>query len=156
MVSPHENNGLPANLSDKSAITQCTFKGVQIQSGMFDVYSSLLSMPVSTFFGTHEENNQDITSHALTSGILGLENLRLVRYSLAQNLVAIAQGVDLRGGPKMLSPKTQPLYAFIREKTTYVKKERPLNTDIESIYEAVCDGSIMRVIREQIFQAYEK
>src|SRR6185437_4929216 len=57
LVNPNENNGLPANLSDKQAITQCSFKGVQIQSGMYDVYSSLLSIPVTTFFGVHEEMN---------------------------------------------------------------------------------------------------
>src|SRR5262245_40506014 len=104
------DRGLPANLSDLASVTQCAFKGVQIQAGMLDVYSSLLSMPVTTFFGTHEENNQDVTSHALTSGILALENLRLARYSIAQNLVALAQAVDLRSGPDRLSPKTRPAY----------------------------------------------
>src|SRR5262249_2073928 len=53
LVTPHQSNGLPPNLSDPAAVTQCTFKGVQIQSGMFEVYSSLLSVPVTTFFGVH-------------------------------------------------------------------------------------------------------
>lgn len=154
LVSPEENNGLPANLSDKNAITQCTFKGVQIQSGMFDVYSSLLSIPVSTFFGLHEEGNQDITSHALTSGILGLENLRLVHYSIAQNLLAVAQAVDLRGGVKKLSPLTQPVYEFIRARTEYVKEERPLNNDIEALHESIENGEIMAVLRKKVFKDF--
>lgn len=155
IVSPNQNNGLPANLSDSAALSQCTFKGVQIQSGMFDVYSSLLSMPVSTFFGVHEEGNQDITSHALTSGILGLENLRLVRYSLAQNAVALAQAVDLRGGPKLLSDQTRPLYNLIRSKATYVATERPLHAEIESMYESIVDGTINRELLNNVFKAYE-
>lgn len=155
MVNPNENNGLPANLSDEKAISHCTFKGTQIQSGMFEVYSSLLSMPVSTFFGVHEENNQDITSHALTSGILGLENLRITRYSLAQNLVALAQAVDIRGGVENLSSKTQPIYQFVRERTKYAEEERPLNNDIETMYEAIKDGSLMAVIRKNVFSAYQ-
>ncbi|KXK10239.1 MAG: MIO-dependent tyrosine 2,3-aminomutase [Microgenomates bacterium OLB23] len=111
LVNTHESNGLPPNLSDKAAITQCAFKGVQIQSGMFDVYASLLSMPVSTFFGVHEEGNQDITSHALTSGILGFDNLRITHYALAQTLLAVCQAVDLRGGARMLSEKNKtPIY----------------------------------------------
>jgi histidine ammonia-lyase len=147
LVSPHENDGLPSNLSDGSAITQCAFKGVQIQSGMFEVYSSLLSIPVSTFFGIHEEGNQDITAHALTSGILALENLRLVHYSLAQHLLAIAQGVDLRGGAAKLAPRTQPIYTFVRELAPYVCEEKPLHAEIERLYQAIKSGDLMRVIR---------
>jgi len=154
LVNPNENNGLPANLSDKSALSQCAFKGVQIQSGMFDVYSSLLSMPVSTFFGVHEENNQDITAHSLTSGILGLENLRITRYALAQNLVVLAQAVDLRGEGKNLSPRTKPVYDFVRERTTYVKEEKPLNNEIETMYETIKNGDLMKVVREKVFSDF--
>lgn len=156
MINPHENNGLPANLSDPSAITQCSFKGMQIQSGMFDVYSSLLSIPVTTFFGTHEENNQDITSHALTSGILGLDNIRLVKYSLAQNLLAIAQAVDLRGKSELLSSKTKPIYDFIRERSAYVKEERPLHEDIELIYQSIENGQLIEKVRNSVFDEYSK
>ncbi len=154
MINPHENNGLPPNLSDKSAITQCSFKGMQVQSGMLEVYSSLLSIPVSTFFGVHEENNQDITSHALTSGILGLDNLRLTRYSVSQNLLAVAQAVDLRGGSKYLSPKTQPIYEFVRKKAAYVSNERPLNNDIELMYQSIVNGEVMDVLRKKVFKNF--
>ncbi|MCA9371815.1 aromatic amino acid lyase [Candidatus Woesebacteria bacterium] len=152
MVSPHENNGLPANLSDKDAITQCAFKGIQIQSGMFDVYSSLLSIPVSTFFGVHEEGNQDITSHALTSGILGLENLRVARYSCAQNLLAVAQAVDLRGGSHLLSSKTRPMYNFLRSKTNYVTREEPLGGMIEDLYQSIVNGEMITHVMKEIYQ----
>lgn len=151
LVNPYENNGLPANLSDDKAITKCAFKGIQIQSGMFDVYSSLLSIPVSTFFGVHEEGNQDITSHALTSGILALENLRLLHYSLAQNLIAVSQAVDLRGGPSLLSPRTKPLYQFIRQRVSYVTKERPLHGDIENIYQSLLNGELTSLLKTKVF-----
>lgn len=154
LINPADNNGLPANLSDKQSHSQCAFKGVQIQSGMYDVYSSLLSIPVTTFFGIHEENNQDITSHALTSGILGLENIRLVRYSLAQNFIAIAQAVDLRGGPQLLSPKTKPVYEFIRQYVDYVSIERAMNNDIECIYEKIQNGDLIAHVRKNIFTGY--
>lgn len=153
LVNPNENHGLAANLSDKKALTQCSFKGVQIQSGMFEVYSSLLSIPVNTFFGTHEEGNQDITSHALTSGILGLENLRLVRYALSQNAIAFVQAVDLRGGPKNLSKNTRPLYEFVRKYTSYVDVERPLFGEIEQIYESISSGELNSYLRENVFSA---
>lgn len=150
LVSPIHNNGLPANLSDKNAITACAFKGIQVQSGMFDVYSSLLSIPVSTFFGVHEEGNQDITSHALTSGILGLENLRVTRYSLAQQMIAVHQGVLLRGGADLLSPITRKLFDFIHQKVVYVKKERPLHNEIESLYQSICLGELTPILVDML------
>jgi histidine ammonia-lyase len=156
LIDISENNGLPPNLSDKKAVTQCAFKGVQVQAGMYEVYSMLLSVPVSTFFGTHEEGNQDITSHALTSGIIGLENLKLVRYSTAQNLLAVAQATDLRGGAKYLSPRTRPVYDFIRNISKYVEEERPLGEDIENVYQTIVDGSLMKEIRTKVLDNYGK
>lgn len=156
LVSPVHNNGLPANLSDADAITQCSFKGVQIQSGMFDVYSTLLSMPVSTMFGVHEEGNQDVTSHALTSGILGMENLRVAKYSCAQNMLALAQAIDLRGGGSNLSPQTRPLYEFIRTITTYTKKERPLANSIEALAEAIFSDELKSIVLNKVFSGYAK
>jgi histidine ammonia-lyase len=108
-------------------------------------------MPVSTFFGVHEEGNQDITSHALTSGIFGIENLRLAHYALAQTLFAVCQAVDLRGDSKKLSPKTQPIYDFVRSKTAYVKEERPLHNEIEILYEAIISGELNELLRRFSF-----
>jgi histidine ammonia-lyase len=115
----------------------------------------LLSDPVSTRFGVHEEGNQDVTSHAMTSGLLGLENLRVLRYSLAQNLLAAAQAIDLRGGPDKLSPRTRPLYDFIRQQTGKVMEEQPLGPDIERLYEAIRDGAIMKPLRNGVFKDYQ-
>jgi len=151
LIDPSENNGLPPNLSDKKAITGCAFKGVQIQSGMFDIYSTLLSFPVSTMFGVHEERNQDITAHSLTSGILGLENLKIARYSLAQNLIAVAQAVDLRGGPKLLSPRTRPVYNFIRENVKYLDIERSLGGEIEQVFGFISNGELNSVVIDNVF-----
>lgn len=151
LVSPHENNGLPANLSDPEAISSCAFKGMQLQSGMFDVYSMTLAQPVTTLFGIHEEANQDITVHSLTSAIMAQTNLEILRYSLAMNLIAVAQAVDLRGGPKNLSPRTRPVYEFVRSHTSYVSKERPLHADIETISQSIQSGALNQVLRTKVF-----
>ncbi|MBI4058093.1 aromatic amino acid lyase, partial [Candidatus Microgenomates bacterium] len=151
MIDTSENNGLPPNLSNGDSITHCTFKGVQIQSGMFEIYSMILASPVSILFGTHEERNQDITSHALTSGILALKNLELLKYSLVSNLLAVAQGVDLRGGAKLLSPRTRPMYEFIRSYSKPVKEDRPLYHDIKKLADTLEDGVMMGMVRKKIF-----
>lgn len=151
MVTRHLNNGLPSNLSGPAAQSQCVFKGVQIQSGMFEVYSTLLSIPISTFFGVHEEGNQDITTHALTSAILGMENLRITRYALAQTLLAVAQAVDERGGPRLLATRTRSIYDMVRSLVAYVDVERPLHRSIETLYQAVERGDFGAVLRDAVF-----
>ncbi len=156
LLNPHLNNGLPANLSDSSAISQCAFKGVQLQSGMFDVYSMLLANPVTTMFGIHEEHNQDITPHSLTSALFAWEGLRVLRYSLAMNAIAIAQAVDLREGVSLLSPRTRPMYEYIRSIVSYVKEERPLNQDIERIYQEIESGKINEMLRKAVFNEFGK
>lgn len=152
LIDQYENNGLPPNLSDKEAITQCSLKGIQIQSGMFDVYSILLANPVTTLFGTHEERNQDVTSHALTSGILAEKNLELLRYSLAMNMIAVAQAIDLRGGKALLAPRTRYLYDWIRKYSSYVQEERPLHGDIETLSQAITSGEYRSVLMDSIFE----
>jgi histidine ammonia-lyase len=142
---------LPANLSDADAISSCTFKGMQLQSGMFDVYSMTLAQPVTTLFGIHEEANQDITVHSLTSAIMAQTNLEVLRYSLAMNLIAVAQAVDLRGGPGKLSPRTRPVYKFVRSYVSYVKKERPLHNEIETIAKKIQSGELNEVLRSHVF-----
>jgi phenylalanine ammonia-lyase len=151
LVNPHRSNGLPANLSETTAVSACAFKGVEIQSGMFEVYSALLSLPITTMFGVHEEGNQDITSHALTSGLLALENLKLARYAIAQNLLALAQAIDFRGGADELSPRTRPLYEFVRARAEYLTSEKPLHPEIERLYEAQVNGELAEVLRTQTF-----
>jgi phenylalanine ammonia-lyase len=154
LVNPHLNAGLPANLSEVTAFTGCMFKGMQIQSGMFEVYSTYLSFPVTTLFGVHEEGNQDVTTHALTSGILALENVRLARYALAQNLLALAQAVDYRGGGDRLSPRTRPIYEFVRGLAACHASEGPLHRDIERLYQAQVSGAFAEVLRDRVFSAF--
>jgi len=157
LIDPVENNGLTPNLSDPVAsLSQCTFKGIQILSGMFEVYSMSLANPVSILFGIHEERNQDLTPHATTSGNLALKSLELLKYSLAGNLLALAQAVDLRGGSHLLSPHTQPLYELIRSYSPMVTQERPLHEDIEKIAQALENESMMKAVQAQVFVELDK
>ncbi len=133
LVHPKFNKGLPANLSDKDAKSQAVFKGLQTQMGMFDVYSSLLLTPASTAFGTHEEFNQDITSHAPSSAILARELLNVAKLSVSTNLIAVCQAIDLRGGRDLLSPTTKPVYDWVRKQVRYINKAQPLGYLVEKV-----------------------
>lgn len=150
LVHPRFNNGLPANLSDKKAISRCTFKGLQTEMGMYEVYASMLGNPVTTMFGNHEEFNQDITSHAFTSGIIGNELLRLTKYAIAINFIAACQAIDLRGGPELLSPKTRPFYDWIRALVPYIEKEQPLGHYVEEVALHLLDKDSQKLVLKQL------
>ena len=140
MIHPGTNNNLPANLSDQSDISQCTFKGLQTQMGMYEVYATILGTPVSTAFGIHEENNQDLTSHGMTSAIMTLKVLQLSKYAMATNFIATTQAIDLRGGPELLSPATLPLYQWVRKYVPYIKCAQPLGHYVEKIASQLVDN----------------
>lgn len=143
LINPHQNNNLPANISDPSSISQCTFKGLQTQMGMYDVYATILAAPVSTAFGVHEELNQDLTSHAMTSALMNQEVLKLTRYSLASNLIAACQAIELRGGPQLLSPATRPAFEWIRNRVPYITTEQPLGHFIEKVAQELTDPKLL-------------
>lgn len=144
LVHPKLNKGLPPNLSDISAISQCTFKGLQTQMGMYEVYASLLASPVSTAFGVHEELNQDITSHAFTSAIMTWEVLKLTKYAVATSLISSCQAIDQRGGPNLLSPLTKPMYEWVRKSVPYIKKEQPLGHYVEGVASRLQDEQLVK------------
>jgi hypothetical protein len=103
-----------------------------------------------TFFGVLEEGNQDVSSHALTSGILGLENLRLTGYALAQHQLAVAQAVHLRGVPGLLSPRTRPVYDFVRGRAEFVDVERWLCGEVEALDRAPEAEELARLVRAEV------
>ena len=135
LIHPKLNKNLSANLSDPKAISQCTFKGLQTQMGMYEVFATVMAAPVSTAFGIHEELNQDLTSHAFTSAIMTWRVMELVRFSMATNLIASCQAIDLQGGPDLLSPATKPLYEFTRKIVPFIVKEQPLGHFVEMVAE---------------------
>lgn len=146
MIHPKLNNGLPANLSHPDSISQCTFKGLQTQMGMYDVYSSILGAPVTTAFGVHEELNQDVTSHAFTSAIMTNKVLKIARYAIATNLMATCQAIDLRGGKKLISPSTVPVYEWVRKTAPLIKKDQPLGHYVEQLSSKLDDRKLNKHI----------
>ncbi len=156
LVHPEFNNGLPANLSDKSALSQSTFKGLQTQMGMYEVYSMLLANPVTTMFGIHEEFNQDITTHSFTSAILAWDLLKITKLAIATDLICSCQAIDLRGGPKLLSRSTRPLYEWVRSNVPYIKKEQPLGHYVEKLSEIFFTSGMQQIINRVVTSAIGK
>lgn len=146
LVNPNLNNGLPPNLSDEEAISKCTFKGLQTQMGMYDIFASSLAIPISTAFGIHEELNQDFTSHAMTSAWLTEQVMQITKYAIATNLISACQAIDQRGTDRLLSPTTKPLYHWLREHVPYIKQEQPLGHYVELVAKEIMTPDFHQLI----------
>jgi phenylalanine ammonia-lyase len=156
LINPSQNKGLPPNLSDDKSISKCVFKGLQTQMGMYEVYASLLANPVSTAFGVHEENNQDITSHAFTSAILTWDVIKIAKYSIATNLISACQAVDLKGGASNLSTQTKKVYRWVRNIIPYIKKEQPLGHFVEEIMDDLNENYLSGLIIDYAKKIYRQ
>jgi phenylalanine ammonia-lyase len=153
LVHPALNQGLPANLSSSSSVSQCLFKGLQTQMGMYEVYASVLAAPFSTAFGVHEELNQDLTSHALSSSLVTWEVLKVMKLAVATNLIAGCQAVDLRGGPQLLAPVTRQYYELVRNVVPFIETEQPLGHYVEQVAELVTTpGFVQPVIKAVTYE----
>ncbi|OGM18269.1 hypothetical protein A2686_03645 [Candidatus Woesebacteria bacterium RIFCSPHIGHO2_01_FULL_38_10] len=145
LTHPAFNNGLPPNLSHQSAISQTTFKGLQTQMGMYEVFASLLATPVSTAFGVHEEFNQDITSHALTSALLTQEVLAIAKLAVASGLISACQAIDFRGGINLISPATREIFRWLRKRVPFIKKEQSLGFYVEKIADEILSDDLLKI-----------
>lgn len=143
LVHPALNNGLSANLSSHNSVSQCLFKGLQTQMGMYEVYASVLAAPFSTAFGVHEELNQDLTSHALSSALVTLEVMKVMKLAVATNLIAGCQAIDLRGGSELMSPVTQKYYHLIRNVVPFIDVEQPLGHYVEQVAELLTSSAFV-------------
>lgn len=112
--------------------------------GMYEVYASVLAAPFSTAFGVHEELNQDITSHALSSALVTWEVLKIMKLAVATNLIAGCQAVDLRGGPSLMSTSTKKYYELVREVVPFIETEQPLGHYVEMIAEKLTSSDYVQ------------
>ncbi|MBI3667266.1 MAG: aromatic amino acid lyase [Acidobacteria bacterium] len=134
--------GLPSCLSPHPGVFQ-GFKGMQV------VHSSLVTalrqMSGSSLIHTlpTEQFNQDVVSLGTHASLTALEMLRLLRDSMSIVLLSAAQAVDLRAAllqrsaAEMLGVGTRSLYRAIRERSAFLEADRPLDSDIERLSQAL-------------------
>ncbi len=129
--------GLPPSLSPHPGVYQ-GFKGMQIVHT--SLVTALRQMSGASLIHTlpTEQFNQDIVSLGTHAALTALDMARLLRDALAITLLAAAQAVDLRGGgAEMLGVGTRPIYGAIRERSSFLEADRPLEGDIERVSTAL-------------------
>ena len=142
LVDPHLS-GLPAFLTKEGGvnsglmIAQYTAASLVSENKVLVHPASADSIPTSA-------NQEDHVSMGTIAARQAAEILENVRYVLAIEMIAAAQGIDFLG--EKPGRGTHPAYEQIRKLVPFIENDRILNTDFEKVFKAIVSESIIAVV----------
>lgn len=143
------NHGLPANLSGantEEAVLNYGFKAVQIAVSAWTAEALKHTMPASVFSRSTECHNQDKVSMGTIAARDCVRVLELTEQVASAMLIAVVQGVELRGNHSSLSSDLQMTVAQVRENIDFLEKDRAMEKELRL-------G--IQLIRERHWRLYE-
>ncbi|MER6916107.1 aromatic amino acid ammonia-lyase [Streptomyces sp. NPDC000594] len=147
VVDEKFNNGLTPNLIprlDPGAFEAGLFhgfKGMQISASALAAEALKWTMPAASFSRSTEAHNQDKVSMGTIAARDARSVVELVQRVAAVHLIALCQAADLRG-LDVLSPPTRAAYDAVRGLSTFLDRDRPLDTDIERVALLIASGEL--------------
>lgn len=133
--APETNHGLPENLvavEGHERFAHHGFKAMEITASALTAEALKLSLPASVWSRSTEGHNQDKVSMGALAALDLVQILELSETVAAVHAMTAAQALELRG----LDHTSQPLralHAAVREHTAFVREDRPLDAEIESV-----------------------
>ncbi|NOR68401.1 MAG: histidine ammonia-lyase [Methylomarinum sp.] len=127
------NHGLPANLSGATAdqaMLNHGFKALQIAVSAWTAEALKNTMPASVFSRSTECHNQDKVSMGTIAARDCVRVLELTEQVAAAMLIAVVQGVELRGNTDLLSPELKTTLAEVREHILFLETDRALDKEL--------------------------
>lgn len=129
------NHGLPANLSGATAdqaVLNHGFKAVQIAVSAWTAEALKLTMPASVFSRSTECHNQDKVSMGTIAARDCIRVIELTEQVAAALLIAVSQGVELRGEQHQLSQGIQKTLTEVRETVAFLETDRALDKELRT------------------------
>jgi len=136
------NHGLPANLSgasDEQAMLNHGFKAVQIAVSAWTAEALKNTMPASVFSRSTECHNQDKVSMGTIAARDCVRILELTEQVAAAMLIAVVQGVELRGDQNLLSAELQKTIAEVRAQFSFLQTDRALESELRQCIQLIRD-----------------
>jgi histidine ammonia-lyase len=149
LMDPKLNNGLPSNLSGATggqALLSHGFKALQIAVSAWTAEALKLTMPASVFSRSTECHNQDKVSMGTIAARDCLRILELTEQVAVAVLLAVVQGVELRGNVDALSAAVQKTALQLREHSPFLSVDRALEQELR-----LC----LELVRKQYWDLYE-
>ncbi|MEO7996366.1 MAG: aromatic amino acid ammonia-lyase [Gemmatimonadaceae bacterium] len=132
LVDTRYSNGLPANLSGAKGIRTAInhgLKAVQIASSAWTAEALKNTMPASVFSRSTECHNQDKVSMGTISARDCLRVIELTDQVAASLLIAVRQGITLRGAVTTLhlTEAVQSFFAALESSMPFIEEDRALD-----------------------------
>jgi histidine ammonia-lyase len=127
------NHGLPANLSGAKkdqAMLNHGFKAIQIAVSAWTAEALKNTMPASVFSRSTECHNQDKVSMGTIAARDCVRILELTEQVAAATLIAVVQGVELRGQQEILSPNLQKTIKQVRDQISFLEADRAMEQEL--------------------------
>ena len=119
-------------------------KGLAIMNGTAEALK--LTMPASVFSRSTECHNQDKVSMGAIAARDSIRILELTGQVAAAKLLAVVQGVELRGNWEALSPALKTTLAQLRQYSPFLSTDRALEQELR-----LC----LELIRKQHWNLYD-
>jgi histidine ammonia-lyase len=135
LCMPETNGGLPANLvaSDgDEAVTHHGMKAMQISTSALAAEALKLTMPAAAFSRSTESHNQDKVSMGTIAARDARRIVELTETIAAISLLAVCQGVDLRGD-EVGSRRARALHTSVRKVVPKLEADRRQDLDIAAV-----------------------
>lgn len=148
MVNRNLNDGLPAflvtnpGLNNGFMIPQYTAAGLQNEIKLLAIPASIDSIPTCA-------GQEDPVSMAYNAAKRANEAVRKLQYMLAIDIMVALQAVDLLK-PQKQGKATAAVHDYVRKTVAFADEDRFFHPDIEAIYEMVKDGTLIRVMEQEI------
>jgi histidine ammonia-lyase len=146
LLTPELSGGLPSMLAADAGLDSGMMM-VQYTQAALVADNKVLAHPDSVDSIPSSANQEDHVSMGANAARHSREVLDNVRYVLAIELMAAAQGVDLRpDGPAKLGAGTRAVYEAVRSRVNRLQHDRALSDDIENLVDLIRSDALRRVI----------
>ena len=145
LVNPHLSSGLPPFLAPDSGLNS-GFMIAQVAAASLVSENKILAHPASVDSIPSSAGREDHVSMGATAALKLAQIHDHVRIVLAIELLAAAQGIDLRR-PLHTTRPLEALHAAIRAKVPAMMIDRPLSPDIAAVRALIDDGSLIAAVQ---------
>lgn len=136
------NHGLPANLSgakNEQAMLNHGFKALQIAVSAWTAEALKNTMPASVFSRSTECHNQDKVSMGTIAARDCIRVLELTEQVVSAMLIAVVQGVELRGNEDQQSTEILTTIKQVREKFDFLDTDRAMEQELRLCIQLIRD-----------------
>ncbi len=151
LLDPSLNNGLPAFLVGKGSQPGLSsgYMAVQYTATALVAENKTLAHPASSDSIPTSSNFEDFVSMGPGAAQKAARIVENAQYVVAIELLAAAQGVDLRGTGR-LGRGTGKVHRLIRSRVPPMAQDRSSSGDIEKVREMVRQGLVADIVRKEL------